>query len=227
MMKCQAVLLFAAVIILLLVAQEVFKNSFDAQNFQRTKAKSDEGEILAEIKRAHKCNLSRDCPPGHFAVSVRSGAGDIVGPHICFNGKIVMNSVLNNVRQGLNIVVVDGEKGVVEKCGFLNMDIGNREDILAYLKEIKPGRIVLVASFNDVATLLTNEIKETFVGMGSSFITSLKLKDNWVFVGRAATKTKSAFEKQAVNDEKTNAYETWPNMVEVAGCFPRTPNATQ
>lgn len=42
---------------------------------------------------------------------------------------------------------------------------------------------------------LTDEIKETFVGMGSSFITSLKLKDNWVFVGRAATKTKSAFEK--------------------------------
>uniref|UniRef100_A0A8C8DUP5 ILEI/PANDER domain-containing protein n=1 Tax=Oryzias sinensis TaxID=183150 RepID=A0A8C8DUP5_9TELE len=174
-----------------------------------------------EIKRAHRCNLSRDCPPGHFAVSVRSGAGDIVGPHICFNGKIVMNSVLNNVRQGLNIVVVDGEKTPPRTFHWL------LDDILAYLKEIKPGRIVLVASFNDVATLLTDEIKETFVGMGSSFITSLKLKDNWVFVGRAATKTKSAFEKQAVNDEKTNAYETWPNMVEVAGCFPRTPNATQ
>lgn len=100
--------------------------------------------------------------------------------------------------------------------------------------------------------------------MGSSFITSLKLKDNWVFVGRAGTKIKSVFEKvsefflfvaafvlfvsektmgykanktnqrnvffftcqQAVNDEKTNAFEKWPNMVEVAGCFPRSLNAT-
>ncbi|KAF6726108.1 Protein FAM3C [Oryzias melastigma] len=229
MMKCQAVLHLTAVILVLLVAWEFVKTSFDVQTFQWTKVKSilnTEEEIRAEIKSAPKCSLSRDCPPDRFALSVRSGAGDIVGPRICFNGKTIMNNVLNNVGEGLNIVVVDGERGVVEKYGFLNMDIGNRDDILAYLKEIQPGRIVLVASFQDVATLLTDEIKEIFVGMGSSFITSLKLKDNWVFVGRAGTKIKSVFEKQAVNDEKTNAFEKWPNMVEVAGCFPRSLNAT-
>lgn len=28
--------------------------------------------------------------------------------------------------------------------------------------------------------------------------------------------------QQAVNDEKTNIYEKWPELVEVGGCFPRT-----
>lgn len=28
--------------------------------------------------------------------------------------------------------------------------------------------------------------------------------------------------QKAVNDEKTNVYEGWPELVEVGGCFPRT-----
>lgn len=101
-------------------------------------------------------------------------------------------------------------------------------------------------------------MREIFVGMGSTLIQSVKLRDNWVFAGRAGTQIKSLFEKVGeliagslvcstqkwssilyyakkntmfsllltcqltVNDEKTNAYEEWPEVVEVGGCFPRT-----
>ncbi|XP_071350387.1 protein FAM3D isoform X2 [Trachinotus anak] len=133
-----------------------------------------------------------------------------------------MSHALNNVGQGLNIVVLNGENGTVEKLGNLNMRDGNPEDILAYLKEIKPGMIVLVASFDDVTAKMTNDIREIFVGMGSTFIRSVKQRDSWVFAGRAGAERKSLFEKHAVNHENTNIYDGWPNTVGVGGCFPKT-----
>lgn len=85
------------------------------------------------------CGLSRACPPDHYAVHISSGAANVVGPKICFDGKMyvcemvaaeltegwkcewpwktepylylnsIMSHVLNNVGPGLNIVVVNGE----------------------------------------------------------------------------------------------------------------------
>ncbi|XP_075966862.1 protein FAM3C [Anarhichas minor] len=132
-----------------------------------------------------------------------------------------MSYAMNNVGPGLNIVVVNGKNGTVEKFGYLNMINGNTEDILAYLKEIKPGMIVLVASFDDSSPKMTDDIREVFVGMGSTLIKSVKRRDSWVFAGRAGTENKSLFEKQNVNDDKTNIYEGWPEMVEMGGCIPR------
>lgn len=170
-----------------------------------------------------KCDVSRVCPPDHFALQIRSGAANTVGPKICFEGKIIMSYVLNNVGPGLNIVVVNGENGEVEKFACLNMrDHREMEANLAFLSEIKPGMIVLVASFDDVTPKMTDEMRELFVGMGSTLIKSVKERDNWVFVGRVGAKDKSLYEKQAVNDKNTNIYEGWPEVVEVGGCYPRT-----
>ncbi|XP_028303293.1 protein FAM3C-like [Gouania willdenowi] len=169
-----------------------------------------------------KCGLSKACRHDHFAIQIRSGGANVVGPNICFDGKIVMAHLLNNVGLGLNIVVVDGETAVIEKKGYLNMESGNTEDILAYLKSIKPGQIVLVASFDDVTKKMTPEMREIFVSMGSTLIRSVKPRDSWVFAGRAGTRIKSVFEKRAVNDEKTNVHDGWPEIVEVGGCFPRS-----
>ncbi|TNN84382.1 Protein FAM3C [Liparis tanakae] len=98
------------------------------------------------------------------------------------------------------------------------------EYILAYLKEIQPGMIVLVASFDDVTPKMTDDMREVFVGMGSTLIKSVKPRDSWVFAGKAGTENRSLFEKQAVNDEETNIYEGWPEIVEMAGCIPKDPN---
>ncbi|XP_041800413.1 protein FAM3C isoform X2 [Chelmon rostratus] len=226
-MRYRAVLHLPAIIAVLLITWGISINSFDVQE----KARSILGfstidQIKAKYKTATaapqpKCSLSRVCPPDHFALHIRSGSANVVGPKICFEGKIIMSHVLNNVGPGLNIVVVN-ESGVVEKFTSLNMGSGNPDDILAYLKEIKPGMIVLVASFDDVTKKMTNEMREVFVGMGSTLIKSLKHRDSWVFAGRAGAHNKSPFEMYAVNDEKTNIYEGWPDLVEIAGCFQRT-----
>ncbi|KAM9361293.1 protein FAM3C [Symphorus nematophorus] len=230
-MRYRATWRLPAVIVVLLITLGISVNFFDAREKARNiLGFNDVDKVQPTFKTATattapepKCSLSKFCPPDHFAIHIRSGAANVVGPRICFEGKIIMSNVLNNVGQGLNVVVVNGENGDVEKSIYLNMIHGVPEDILAFLKEIKPGMIVLVASFDDVTPKMTDEMREIFVGMGSTAIKSVKHRDGWVFVGRAGTKDKSLYEKHGVNDEKTNTYEGWPEMVELGGCYPRTP----
>ncbi|XP_077459826.1 protein FAM3C isoform X1 [Stigmatopora argus] len=178
--------------------------------------------IAATILPSLKCDLSRRCPHDHFAMHVRSGAANVVGPKICFDGKIIMSHILNNVGPGLNIVIVNSETGAVDRCAYLNMINGVSEDILAYLKEIKSGEIVIVASFDEMTTKMTSEMRDIFVGMGSTLIQSVSYRDNWVFAGRGGIGMRSTFEKRAANNETSNIYEGWPKVVEVGGCFPRS-----
>ncbi|XP_037535720.1 protein FAM3C [Nematolebias whitei] len=215
----KAVLTLTAAAVFLFITIRFFMDSADAHEKSK--------KVLAWTSFKPKCSLPRVCPPDHFAFRIRSGAANVVGPQICFEGHIIMSHILNNVGPGLNMVIVNGENGAIEKVGFLNLIAGNKEDILAYLKEIKPGKIVLVASFINAATKMTKEMRDIFVDMGSSLIHSVRHRDNWVFAGRSGTSIKSLFEKQVANDEKTNAFDGWPQMVEVGGCFPRNLNASQ
>ncbi|XP_061921907.1 protein FAM3C [Entelurus aequoreus] len=214
---------YAAALVVLVLTWNVSKNVWQGarqllgvRSVEQTKVK-----VQPETS-SPKCGLSRLCPPQHFAVHVRSGAADVVGPKICFDGQIIMSHVLNNVGPGLNIVVINGVDGAVDKSGYLNMKDGVPEDILAYLKAIKSGDVVIVASFDDVTTKLTEEMKEIFVNMGSTLITSLRYRDNWVFAGRGRAGNISSFEKRVANQRENNAYEDWPAAVEVGGCFPTT-----
>ncbi|XP_056886163.1 protein FAM3C [Takifugu flavidus] len=233
-MRHRAALYLLAAAVALLLTWKIPINSFDVQERARNILDSNyidriKGKFKAVKTSADlKCRLSKVCPPDHFAMRLTSGAADVVGPQICFEGKIIMSHVLNNVGPGLNIAVIDGETGIVEKIGSINMQKGKgkrgeaEEEVLEYLKEIKPGMIVLVASFGDVTPKLTEEVRGLFAGMGSALVTSVKARDNWVFAGRAGGADRSLYEKTAVNEKKTNAYEGWPGQVEVGGCYPRT-----
>ncbi|XP_060925131.1 protein FAM3D [Limanda limanda] len=162
-----------------------------------------------------KCGVSKACPPGHYVFRIRSGAANTVGPKICFEGKTIMSTVQNNVGGGLDIVVVNGKSGVVENARILN---GSPQETLSFLNNIKPGMIVLVASF-DNANGMTNEIRNIFSGMGSSKARSIKFRDNWAFAVRTGLESTLHFEKITVTDEQTNLYEGWPETAEVEGCF--------
>ncbi|XP_068172260.1 protein FAM3C isoform X2 [Antennarius striatus] len=215
-MKCRATFNICAIMVILLITWGLSSKSFDRWQ------KARQFLVSVTIAPEPKCSLSRVCLPDRFALNIRSGAANVVGPKICFEGKIIMSHVLNNVRPGLNIVVVNDESGDVENVDSLNMKNGNTEEILEYLRNIKPGMIVLAASFGDVTQVLTDEIREVFVGMGSTLIEAVKSRDGWVFAGRAGAQNKSLYEKHAVSNKETNIYEGWPGIVEIGGCFPKT-----
>ncbi|XP_053492428.1 protein FAM3C [Ictalurus furcatus] len=164
------------------------------------------------------CCPHRVCPANHFPFFLRSGAANIIGPKICFNNRIIMSGGHNNVGWGVNAVIVDGETGNILNSDFFKV---NSAGLLDFLKTIEEGNIVLVASYNDPAEQLTDEVRELFAGMGSSMVYSVKHRDNWMFAGARGLNKESPFEKLIVNDKKTNAYGDWPELGELGGCFPR------
>ncbi|XP_012684777.1 protein FAM3C isoform X2 [Clupea harengus] len=166
------------------------------------------------VNLTSKCTAFKDCPSNHFAFYISSGAADVVGPKICFEGKVIMSGVKNNVGRGLNIVLLDGETGNIVRSSYFK----GSDDWLDFLRSIQPGHITLVASFDDPASILTDEAREIFRGLGSSVIQTLGTRDGWVFASQKGSK-ESPFEKHISNDEKTNRYERWPEIIDVSGCF--------
>ncbi|NXI94157.1 FAM3C protein, partial [Psophia crepitans] len=72
----------------------------------------------------HQCGNQKSCPQDHFAFKIVSGAANVVGPSICFDGVVLMSSVKNNIGRGLNIALVNGTSGQLLKVGVFDMYSG-------------------------------------------------------------------------------------------------------
>ncbi|XP_008317927.1 protein FAM3C-like [Cynoglossus semilaevis] len=210
-MKQQVLILVAVVEVAILIVWGISRKSFKGYFQEQVKSRD------TTRPKPTRHDFSIECPADHFAIYIRSGFANVIGPTIGFDGKSVMSPVKNNVRHGLNIAVFDGENGSVENTFYTQ----NSAQLLIFLQSLRPGLIFLAASFDDVTAPLTDEVRKLFVGMGSTLINSVNHRDGWVFAGSTGTRMKSVFEKQSVNDEKTNVYDGWPVSLEVEGCLPR------
>ncbi|XP_061768165.1 protein FAM3C isoform X2 [Nerophis ophidion] len=172
----------------------------------------------------HKCGLSKACPDRHFAFKMASGAASVVGPKICLEDKLIMSGVKNNVGRGINIVLVNGKTGEVNKTDSFDMWGGDVAPLIQFLKAIPEGTITMMASFDDPSTKLNGEARKLIADLGSSSINNLGFRDNWIFVGGKGIKTKSPFEQHIKNSADTNKYEGWPEVLEMEGCVPQRTN---
>ncbi|NXL23126.1 FAM3C protein, partial [Setophaga kirtlandii] len=152
----------------------------------------------------YKCGISKACPEKHFAFKMSSGAANVVGPKICVEDNVLMSGVKNNVGRGINMALVNDVAPLIE-----------------FLKTIQDGTIVLMATYDDGATKLNEEARRLIAELGSTSITNLGFRDNWVFCGGKGIKTKSPFEQHIKNNKDTNKYEGWPEVVEMEGCIPQ------
>ncbi|CAM9327130.1 unnamed protein product [Lampetra planeri] len=177
--------------------------------------------VIATKLVRHKCGLSKACPIGHFAFKMASGAASVVGPRMCPRGQTIMSSVKNNVGRGINIALVNGRTGVLNKTAFFDMWAGDVAPLVKFLKEIEDGTVVMMASFDDPSTKLNDEARKLIADLGSSSITNLGFRDNWIFVGGKGIKTKSPFEQHIKNSADTNKFEGWPEVLEMEGCVPQ------
>uniref|UniRef100_A0A803Y2R2 FAM3 metabolism regulating signaling molecule C n=1 Tax=Meleagris gallopavo TaxID=9103 RepID=A0A803Y2R2_MELGA len=152
----------------------------------------------------YKCGISKACPEKHFAFKMASGAANVVGPKICVEDNVLMSGVKNNVGRGINVALVNDVAPFIE-----------------FLKSIQDGTIVLMGTYDDGATKLNEEARKLIAELGSTSITNLAFRDNWVFCGGKGIKTKSPFEQHIKNNKDTNKYEGWPEVVEMEGCIPQ------
>ncbi|KFV71459.1 Protein FAM3D, partial [Dryobates pubescens] len=169
----------------------------------------------------HKCGNQKSCPENYFAFKIISGAANVVGPSICFDDVILMSGVKNNIGRGLNIALVNGTNGQLLTTDTFDMYSGDINKLDTFLQKIKRGTIVLTASYDDAATKMNDKVRAHFAELGSSQVSQLGFRDNWVFLGAKGLKNKSPFEEHIKNDVKTNKYDGWPELLEMEGCAPR------
>ncbi|KAJ4924989.1 hypothetical protein JOQ06_003936 [Pogonophryne albipinna] len=169
----------------------------------------------------YKCGMSKLCPAGHWAFKMASGAASVVGPRICLDDKLLMSGVKNNVGRGINIALINGKTGDLINTAFFDMWGGDVAPFIKLVKEIEDGTIVMMASFDDAATKLNDEARKLIADLGSSIVSTLGFRDNWIFVGGKGIKTKSPFEQHIKNSAGTNKFEGWPEVLEMEGCVPQ------
>uniref|UniRef100_A0A8C5TKZ9 FAM3 metabolism regulating signaling molecule D n=1 Tax=Malurus cyaneus samueli TaxID=2593467 RepID=A0A8C5TKZ9_9PASS len=152
----------------------------------------------------HKCGNQKSCPQNYFAFKIISGAANVVGPSICFEDLVLMSSVKNNIGRGLNIALVNGDQG-----SFLPQE--------SFPRPLHtPPSDTFLPSFR-----MNDKVRAYFTELGSSHVGELGFRDNWVFLGAKGLMNKSPFEKHIKNDQETNKYEGWPELLEMEGCAPR------
>lgn len=187
-------------------------------------SKPDVGKKMMEIKPnvpKAKCDLAKPCPAGGLAFKMYSGATNIVGPQICFDGKMLIQKETRGNWLGINIAVINEETGEHVKTGSFNMWTGKVEELIEFLKSIEDGSFVLITTFDDPYTKLNDEARTLLAELGSAFISKIGFRDNWIFVGGKNTLARVYFEQHMKNDRDTNKYDGWPEMIEMEGCIPR------
>ncbi|XP_074054964.1 protein FAM3D [Macrotis lagotis] len=178
-------------------------------------------KTISEKQSRNKCDNSKKCPEDFFTFKITSGAANVVGPSICFEDKLIMSGVKNNIGRGLNIALVDGKTGILKTHKTFDMFSGDINLLMEFLKEIPESALVLVASFDDPATKLNPEARKLLSDLGSAYAAELGFRDSWVFLGAKDIKEKSPFEEYLKNIPEQNKYEGWPEALKIEGCVPR------
>uniref|UniRef100_H2ZKN8 ILEI/PANDER domain-containing protein n=1 Tax=Ciona savignyi TaxID=51511 RepID=H2ZKN8_CIOSA len=152
------------------------------------------------------CAMTMTCTDDQWSFKIITGAANVIGPSICFNGTIIMKNPLNNVDRGMNIALLNGKTG--ENLRQIVFDLYGKDstELKNFLKELKPEHIILVTTYDDAAFKLDDEAKEALTALGSSKAKNLEFRDNWIFVGGQSIKHPSEFEQINKNVKEKNKY---------------------
>uniref|UniRef100_A0A8C1K1Q5 Family with sequence similarity 3 member C n=1 Tax=Cyprinus carpio TaxID=7962 RepID=A0A8C1K1Q5_CYPCA len=213
------VVLVSVLFVVVFLAFELLESNVNL-NLGKVLARYAPAETVPTSPPRHKCGLSKPCPEDHFAFKITSGAASVVGPKICFQDNVLMSGLKNNVGRGINIALINGKTSELTKTDSFDMWSGDVEQLIKFLKEIEDGSIVMMATFDDPGTKLNDEARNLIAELGSTSISILGFRDNWVFVGGKGIKTKSPFEQHIKNNAETNKYDGWPEVLEMEGCIP-------
>ncbi|XP_073500745.1 protein FAM3D isoform X2 [Phyllobates terribilis] len=176
-------------------AEKVFISKMEIRSL-RNLFEKDVKNKESQKKMLKKCGNDKECPPNYFAFKIISGAANVVGPSICLENTMLMSNVKNNVGAGLNIALVNASTIELIKTGHFNMYSGDVNNLHEFLKPVKDGTLILMASFDDPATKLDDKARDLLTSYGSSYAKKLGFRDSWTFVGGKGLKNKSPFEQR-------------------------------
>lgn len=188
----------------------------DHEKIKQVEKEWDDGKLPDIAVPKYQCEMVTDCSQDKFSFKVVSGAANVIGPSLCFNGIWVMRNVLNNVDRGMNLAIINGKDGKLVKTGIFDLYAKDSTDLKKFLTTVTDEDIILATSYDDAAFRLDKEARDLLAGFGSKMASTLSFRDNWIFVGGKKIDGKEEFIKM---DKEKNKYGDWPEAINLEGCL--------
>uniref|UniRef100_A0A2C9KKR8 ILEI/PANDER domain-containing protein n=1 Tax=Biomphalaria glabrata TaxID=6526 RepID=A0A2C9KKR8_BIOGL len=161
-----------------------------------------------------------ECLPEQYSFYIKTGEKSITtgqGPIICFQGRMYMSPGQNNVNRGLNVVLIDSKSQDVKSINVFDTYI-DESSLLRFLKkDAKADDIILLATFDDASTGLKESGRNWLSLFGSSLVTHLGFRENFIMIGHKGLAKGSAIEYYMAKQNKRE--DTFAIPIEKAGCF--------
>ncbi|CAK9295168.1 unnamed protein product [Gordionus sp. m RMFG-2023] len=160
-------------------------------------------------------NSDHDRSP-NIPVHIYIGKGDKDFVRMCINGIYYFDKKLNGGGRGLNIAHIDEKSKGVVRLGHFDTYNEDSSSLEIFLESLQVGDTIIVASFDDASSKLTNHAKKLFFELGSSMVQNLKYRGSWYFVGQKGIQGFSSIEDLEFPD----AHGSWAPTIDVKFCLP-------
>lgn len=156
-----------------------------------------------------------ECSTSQLSFYIRTGEKTSIGPTICFQGHVLLSNSLKNFGRGLNIIIINSVKHDVKEIISFDTYVSDT-NLIRYLKKGVPeDSILIIASFDEAATMLKDEARKWLKLYGSSLIEDLAFRDAFIMIGHKGLKDGHAIEYIS----KKVKSEEFATILEKAGCF--------
>lgn len=180
--------------------------------------------VRAPPPKRQKCDHWVGCPDNTYAYRLLSGGGKDSYPKICFEDELLVGQKKNNAGRGMNMAIVNYATGKAVDTKVFDMYEGDFSGpMVKFINDAPTGSILLISTYDDGATKLTEDAKKTIEGLGCKDIRNIRFRSSWVCIGIKGVKFPSDLQKEKINhsDNNKNRYAGWPAEIQIEGCLPR------
>lgn len=178
----------------------------------------DIGEHLRQVilqEQLNTCGLQEECGGGSVPFSLTSGKAQDKKPKICYNGSY-QEFPSREMGRGMNLLLIDNSWKIPRHERVFDLYSQGDSDFLSYLKSVKEGNIIFIATYDDASVQLSNATK-TYLRdqFGSREIINMNYRSSWVFAGQKGREHGVPYEA-ITQSSKDNA---WADVASVKGCL--------
>ncbi|KAM3934310.1 protein FAM3B [Leptodactylus fuscus] len=179
--------------------------------------------VIAPLPKRQKCASWRTCSSSEVVFKIRSGGGNSIQPDICLEDELLLGGIKKNGNRGINIAVINHETMKLTETKSFDMYEGDFSGpMVDFINKIPSGFIILVASFDDAYTKLSEAAKKTFEELGSKEVRNLRFRSQWVFLAIKQNTIPNDIEREKViHSDGNNRYNGWPAEIQIDGCLPK------
>ncbi|KAM8976977.1 protein FAM3B [Pelodytes ibericus] len=181
--------------------------------------------LKAPVPKKQKCGVWTACSANELAYRIRSGGGKTFQPEICLDDQLLLGEATKKRGdRGINIVVVNRGTWKVEEIKVFDMYDGDYSGpMIEFLNKVPQGCLIMISSYDDASTKLSEDAKKTFEALGSKEVRNIKFRSAWVFIAIKGGHLTDNIEKEKINhsQQAKNRYDGWPAEIQIDGCIPK------